>query len=151
MIEPRLRVAAYVIRQRSRPELLVFDHVDFPEAGQQIPAGGVYPGEDLVVAVLREVLEETGLADVTVVRLLRTDDRPQHQTGQPRRTFYFHLRAPSNTPDEWTHRVSGDGGDAGLAFACRFRALPLARPLADNQDAWLGLIDPALATPPFST
>lgn len=33
MIPPRIRVAAYVIRHRADPELLVFDHVDDPDAG----------------------------------------------------------------------------------------------------------------------
>ncbi|WP_411156418.1 NUDIX domain-containing protein [Nocardia cyriacigeorgica] len=55
---PRIRVAAYVIRYRTTPQLLVFDHVDLPEAGTQIPAGGVHPGEALDEAVLREVAEE---------------------------------------------------------------------------------------------
>lgn len=45
MTRPRIRVAAYVIRHRAVPELLVFDHVGMPEAGTQVPAGGVKSGE----------------------------------------------------------------------------------------------------------
>jgi 8-oxo-dGTP pyrophosphatase MutT (NUDIX family) len=61
---PRVRVAAYVIRHsQSEPQLLVFDHIGIPDAGTQIPAGGVRPGETLHDAVLREVAEETGLTD----------------------------------------------------------------------------------------
>jgi hypothetical protein len=37
---------------------------------------------------------------------------------------------------------------AGACTACHFHPLPLPHPLADEQDAWLGLIDPALATRP---
>nr|WP_308370402.1 NUDIX domain-containing protein [Streptomyces sp. McG3] len=58
---PRLRVAAQVIRRHPSPALLVFDHAGLPEAGTQVPAGGVAPGEDPERAVLREVAEETGL------------------------------------------------------------------------------------------
>lgn len=57
------------------------------------------------------------------------------------RTTFFLLRAPQDTPDAWLHRVRGDGADAGLTFACRFEALPLRRPLAGEQDAWLGHLE----------
>ncbi|MFF2900187.1 NUDIX domain-containing protein [Streptomyces sp. NPDC057966] len=147
MTRPRIRVAAYVIRHRSVPELLVFDHVGTPAAGTQVPAGGVGPDEEPELAVLREVAEETGLSDVTVVRQVAVEDKPHPETGRPRRTTFFFLRTSADTPDAWEHRVSGDGGDADLTFACRFLALPLKQPLADAQDAWLGRIEPLWATP----
>ncbi|WP_280200797.1 NUDIX domain-containing protein [Nocardia cyriacigeorgica] len=83
MHHPRIRVAAYVIRYRTTPELLVFDHAAHPEAGTQIPAGGVHSGESLEQAVLREVAEETGLRDVSVVEQLAVDDRPHSLTNHP--------------------------------------------------------------------
>jgi ADP-ribose pyrophosphatase YjhB (NUDIX family) len=52
---PRIRVAAYVIRRQTGPQLLVFEHQGIPEAGTQIPAGGVRPGETLSQAVQREM------------------------------------------------------------------------------------------------
>ncbi|MFJ1755926.1 NUDIX domain-containing protein [Kitasatospora sp. NPDC088134] len=141
MTLPRIRVAAYVIRHRPGPELLVFDHVGMPEAGTQVPAGGVEAGEPPEEAVLREVVEESGLLTARVVRLLAVDDRPHPETGQLRRTSFFHLRAPEDAPDAWEHLVRGAGDDAGLRFACRFVPLPLDRPLADGQDSWLERID----------
>lgn len=137
MTRPRIRVAAYVVRRRDITELLVFDHVDAPEAGTQIPAGGVRPGEDLEHAVLREIAEETGLATAVPVRQIAVEDSPHPGTGQPRRTTFFLLRAPADTLDAWSHRVRGDDEDAGLVFACRFVPIPLPQPLADGQDAWL--------------
>ncbi|MFI0446969.1 NUDIX domain-containing protein [Actinomadura sp. 6N118] len=142
----RIRVAAYVIRHRASAELLVFDHVGMPEAGTQIPAGGAHPGEELEQAVLREVAEETGLLIPSAVRRILVEDKPHPDTGQPRRTTYFHLEAPVSAADAWHHTVRGDGGDAGLTFACRFVPLPLERPLADDQDAWLGHLDPLWTT-----
>lgn len=144
---PRIRVAAYVIRHQPSPQLLVLEHHGMPEAGMQIPAGGVRPGEILSHAVQREVLEETGLAETVIsVNPLITEDKPHPHTGQPRRTTYFHLHVPATVPDSWSHYVDGDGCDAGLLFVCRFQPLPLDSPLADQQDAWLGLISPDLAT-----
>ncbi|MEU9837756.1 NUDIX domain-containing protein [Actinomadura sp. NPDC048032] len=139
-------MAAYVIRHRDAPELLVFDHVGMPQAGTQIPAGGVHPGEDLEQAVLREVFEETGLRTVTVVNQIAVENKPHPNTNQPRRTTYFHLQAPATTADAWNHKVSSDGDDAALTFACRFHPLPLPQPLADNQDTWLNSINPQWAT-----
>lgn len=147
MTPPRIRVAAYVIRHRGVSELLVFDHVSIPEAGTQVPAGGVGSGEELEEAVLREVFEETGLLITTAVRRIGVEDKPRLDTGQPRRITFFSLRTPADTPDAWEHRVHGDGDDAGLTFACRFLPLPLERPLADDQDAWLGHVDPRWSTP----
>ncbi|MFJ7200192.1 MULTISPECIES: NUDIX domain-containing protein [unclassified Streptomyces] len=146
MTRPRIRVAAYVIRHRSVPELLVFDHMGMPEAGTQVPAGGVGRDEEPEQAVLREVVEETGLSAATVVRSVAVEDKPHPGTGQPRRTTFFFLHAPAGTPDSWEHQVRGDGDDAGFGFACRFLPLPLERPLADEQDAWLGDIDPLWTT-----
>ncbi|MER7695772.1 NUDIX domain-containing protein [Streptomyces sp. NPDC096095] len=140
--EPRVRVAAHVIRRHPFPALLVFDHVDSPDAGTQVPAGGVGPGEDAQRAVLREVAEETGLTGARVVRRIAVDERPHPGTGQPRLTSFFLLDAPPGGSPAWEHRVRGDGADAGMRFACRFAPLPLERPLADGQDAWLDRVDP---------
>lgn len=148
MTRPRIRVAAYVIRNLAVPELLVFDHVGMPEAGTQIPAGGVHPDEELEQAVLREVAEETGLLTAAVVRRLIVENKPHPHTRQPRRTTYFHLQAPATTPTTWNHTVHGDGADKGLTFTCRFTPLPLKHPLADNQDAWLTHINPPWPPPP---
>lgn len=141
LASPRIRVAAYVIRYRSTPELLVFDHVGAPDAGTQVPAGGVEPGEALQDAVVREVAEETGLTGVRVIGAIATDERPHPETGRPRRTTFFHLMAPVDTADAWEHRVDGDGEDAGMVFACRFQPLPLSEELADTQDAWLNRLN----------
>ncbi|MEV4004827.1 NUDIX domain-containing protein [Actinomadura sp. NPDC049753] len=139
-------MAAYVIRHRAAPELLVFDHVGMPQAGTQVPAGGVRPGEDLEQAVLREVFEETGLRTASVVEQIAVENKPHPETHQPRRTTYFHLQAPATTADAWNHTVRSNGDDADLTFACRFQPLPLNQPLADDQDAWLDRIDPRWAT-----
>lgn len=146
MYQPRIRVAAYVIRHRTAPELLVFDHVGMPQAGTQVPAGGVRAGEALEQAVLREVVEETGLHTVSLVGRIAVENKPHPDTRHLRRTTYFHLQAPATTADAWNHTVRSDGDDAGLTFACHFRPLPLQQPLADDQDTWLGRIDPLWAT-----
>lgn len=138
---PRVRVAAYVIRRHPSPALLVFDQVAFPEAGTQVPAGGVAPGEDRVSRPARGRRGDR-TEGARVVRRIAVDGRPHPDTGQPRLTTYLLLDAPPDGPAEWEHRVRGDGGDAGMRFVCRFAPLPLAHPLADAQDAHLRRVDP---------
>lgn len=142
----RIRVAAYVLRERTSWELLVFEQAGRPQAGLQIPAGGVRSNETLDMAVLREVYEESGLLDLTVRTLLHTEHKAHPTTGIPRTTTYFVLDAPHQTPEAWTHTVQGDGADAGMIFTCRFEPLPLHSSLADDQDAGLGMIDAGFTT-----
>lgn len=52
-------------------ELLVFRH---PTAGIQLPGGTMEDGETPEATVLREVREETGLTDVSIVALLDADE-----------------------------------------------------------------------------
>ncbi|MFB7186450.1 NUDIX domain-containing protein [Streptomyces sp. NPDC056230] len=54
-----------------------------PEAGTQVPAGGVKAGEGMDEAVLREVAEESGLLTARVVRQIAVEDKPHPETGQP--------------------------------------------------------------------
>ena len=128
---PRQRVACYVTRRHDgRLQLLVFDHAD-DDAGTQVPAGGIDPGESYAEAAVREVREETGLTGVEVVGRLGESDRPHPETGAARHTTYVHLRALDPVADRWIHVVTGDGEDAAMRFDCRWDPLPVT--LADDQ------------------
>lgn len=67
------KVTAFITRlSEAGPELLVFRH---PTSGIQLPAGTVEEGESPEAAVLREVEEETGLANLRLVGPLAVIDR----------------------------------------------------------------------------
>jgi len=112
----REKVLAYVTR--APDELLVFEHTaEYPDAGIQVPAGGVEPGEDPAAAVVREVSEEAGLRLSTPMYLATYE----WLGGVPSRIRHFYwLQAPASTPDAWTHHVTGDGDDLGMTFLFRF-------------------------------
>ena len=137
----RERVACYVVRDLGDElELLVFDHVDFPDAGTQVPAGGMDPGESVSEAATREVSEECGLTTVAVVRELGKSDRPHAETGRAQHTTYVLVTTTDARPG-WTWRVGGNGEDEGLLFRCWFTPLPLdGVELSGHQDEFLGTL-----------
>ncbi|GGN18347.1 NUDIX hydrolase [Halarchaeum nitratireducens] len=107
---------AYVTRAGGT-ELLVFD----PPTGEgpQVPKGGIERDEDPADAVLRELSEETGLADATLRDRVATDEWPHPTKPKAYRRHFYHVRADS-APDRWTHEVTGGGEDDGLVYACRW-------------------------------
>ena len=110
------KVIAYITRNQGS-ELLVFDHRDFFAAGTQVPAGTVESGEDLKLAMLREIKEESGLifaqdqlAPLGQFEWQRFDRKEIHQ----RHVFWISLE--TSPPDSWTHVVQGTGEDQDLVF-----------------------------------
>jgi ADP-ribose pyrophosphatase YjhB (NUDIX family) len=127
----RLRVVAYVTRGR---ELLVFDHADLPEAGTQVPAGRLDPGESLEDGLARELDEEVGIR----ARVVRELGQVTRRQGDGKVYESHYLRLETDDPrDAWEHVVRGDGDDAGLVFVCRFVPLDPLPELAGRQGEFL--------------
>ncbi|HYF78640.1 MAG TPA: NUDIX domain-containing protein [Symbiobacteriaceae bacterium] len=124
----REKVLAYVTREAGgQLELLVFDHVDFPEAGTQVPGGSIDPGETPDQAVLRETHEESGLTDVPIVKYLGCFPAAPVEVQVLHRHVY-HLAATKALPDRWEHVVSSGTDDKGLRF--RFHWIPVTEAVA---------------------
>jgi 8-oxo-dGTP pyrophosphatase MutT (NUDIX family) len=93
------KVTAFLTRNdREGTELLLFRH---PNAGIQIPAGTVEEGESFEQAVLREVAEETGLANVRVVKMIgQIDELPSEASHVILQTTKVYSR-PDLTSFDW--------------------------------------------------
>ena len=65
---PCQRATGYVTDPHGR--LLVFDHLDVPAPGSQVPAGGIHDGGTAEEAVVRELAEESGLESASMIRKL---------------------------------------------------------------------------------
>lgn len=116
----REKVLVYLTR--ADDEVLVMEHTDdFPDAGVQVPAGGVEPGEEPAATARRELFEETGLWVVSPAVYL--DSHVWNGEAPSRVRHYYWLTAPPDTPDAWSHVVSAGEGDAGMLFMLSFRPL----------------------------
>lgn len=108
-----------VVRARAASgtrELLVFDH---PQAGTQLAKGTIEPGEASGAAALRELAEESGIDDASLVRSLGLWDAAFE--GQ---VWAFWLVAPRlSLADTWTREVEEDG-----TYVFAFRWHPLDAP-----------------------
>jgi ADP-ribose pyrophosphatase YjhB (NUDIX family) len=99
-----IKVTAYIT---CSDKLLVFRHVDYPEAGIQVPSGTAEDGEKLEDAVLREAEEECGLKDLELITYLGkanyTFDPPGEKALRIQR-YYYHLSWPGPIQAErWQH------------------------------------------------
>jgi len=119
----RHRAYAYVTNGR---RLLVFRHVHCPEAGLQVPAGTVDPGEDPAHAVLREAEEETGLKGLRLVSFIARDERDMSdcRVDELQQRWFFHLRYDGEVKESWQHAETSGGKTQPIWFEFFWANLP---------------------------
>ena len=104
---------AYVVRyDHDTPQLLAAAS-NFT-AGYEVVRGTIEDGETPEQGIVREVLEESGIAitgDIQFIDVTYWENEEQ---------FFFLMQAPDNLPDSFTHIVTGDGGDKGHVFEYRW-------------------------------
>lgn len=113
------KVLAYLIRKdKGKQQLLVFIHRDYPEAGIQVPGGTVEEGEQLEIALLRELEEEAGLEQeqLSVRNKVTETIFYNSYTKEYQNRHIFLVQASTELPEQWSHFVTGDGDDRGLCY-----------------------------------
>ncbi|WP_168188759.1 NUDIX domain-containing protein [Thermoflavimicrobium daqui] len=114
-------------------ELLVFEHQDIPDAGIQIPGGTVEDYDyDLSAALLREIKEETGLEDVTVLTEILSEIY-YHDIKKEFQERHFFIVTTSTKEDEWLYTVKSSGKDSDLKFNYYWEELHTVSQLAGDQ------------------
>lgn len=144
------RATAFVTDLRGR--LLVFEHVDVPSAGTQVPAGGIHIGESAQDAVFRELAEESGIASAVLVRKLgeswhmaQGGTVPPGLEEQIHHAFHLHL-ATHVSEEGWEWDERSGGHDVEHRFALRWVALEEAANLLwPSQAMWINAVELSLA------
>jgi 8-oxo-dGTP diphosphatase len=107
--------------------LLVFRHPHAPDAGIQVPAGTVEPGELFAAAALREAGEETGLPALRLAGFLGDQQCDMAAFGRDEihHRHFYHLVCGGDPPTTWEHweQQASDGSGPHL-FAFFWARLP---------------------------
>jgi len=142
-MQPRQKVQCYITREHAGSlQVLVFEHVDYPDAGVQVPAGSIEPGETPEEAALREAREESGIQQLCVQRYIgkfhwwHADRREDHER------HIFQLTTKQTLPERWQHTVSAGAEDKGIRFACYWLDCAVAvQVLSGNQGDYLQYLE----------
>lgn len=136
------KVVAYVIRnQGSFREILVFEHLDHPDAGIQVPAGTVQENEAVEAALLREVKEEAGLEFTKPNKYLGKFEYFRKDRNELHLRNVFIIEPQEKLANEWIHIVESSDEDKSLRF--KFYWLEFenaAKVLAVDQGKYLSLV-----------
>jgi len=87
--------------------LLVFEHTEAPEAGIQVPAGTLEPGEQPLDGAIRELREETGRDSFAIERFITRKQIPVVRQGREELhdRWFFQAGPTQALPEEW---LAGD-------------------------------------------
>ncbi len=96
---------AFIYLTRGRDELLLLAHPLHSEAGLQVPAGTISPGEEPHNAAGRELMEETGLVKFEIKSLLgvRTYDMLPFGKEELHERYFFHAVLTEEAPERWQY------------------------------------------------
>ncbi|XVH30438.1 NUDIX hydrolase [Haloferacaceae archaeon DSL9] len=137
------KACAYITRGSN--ELLVFDGPE--HEGLQVPKGTIEPNEAPADAVIREIMEESGLDASGRTQPLITDVWTRRRSP-PREYVRHFFHAPvQDARDRWTHTVTGEGSEAGFEFEYSWITLPTARDFALDLDDYVDLLGRRVVSP----
>ena len=141
-------VEKVVVYLTQNDRLLVFRHTQYPEAGIQVPAGTVKPGENLTDAAFRESREETGLDEHEMILHNKLGSDTIHAGDTPGaptiHRHFFHLEFVGNSPATWIHYENdpSDGSPAPIEFEFTWLKVPEEIPiLAGKQGKMLSRLN----------
>ena len=141
MLPVRQKVYTYILCQN---KLLVFQHVDFPEAGIQVPGGTVESGEIPYEAAIREAHEESGFDDLILKQKLGIVYRDMREFGfeEIHERHYFHFIFKVSPAQTWIgyEHFPSDGTQGPIKFRFFWVLINKIPPLAGKTDDMLPML-----------
>ncbi len=112
-----IRAIALILQKRNgMPRLLAQSFVADPSIAWRFPGGSIKNSETVEEGLLREILEESRIGNLSLIRKLGVE---QYYKPYPRRFFGRHdylFEALQELPDTWEQIVCGAVSDAGSTF-----------------------------------
>lgn len=115
--EPVRKIAVAFITRTNRlgnTELLAYSNLK--GLLLRLPGGNVDPDEAVEEALFREILEETGLTNLTLIRKLGVQHYYKKFIDSEVERHDFLLTTTEELPDKWEFIGSGSGNDHGTLF-----------------------------------
>jgi 8-oxo-dGTP diphosphatase len=140
----RRKACAYITSERDgRQHILLLYHPDHPEAGIQVPAGTMEPGEPVLDAARREAFQETGLDALELVEMLGdyAIDARAWGRNEIQHRWFVHFRCLQPTPASWDHWEENPSDAPGTRIRLRLAWAPLDRPLPELVPSFGTFID----------
>ena len=121
-MKPSRKAFAYLLRRNSygAPQLLVLSFALDSTMPLRLPGGTLHDGEDPFAGLIRELREEVGLGNVSVIRKLGIRRYYKEYIRADVERHDYLLQAPEGLPESFSHVVQGEGGDAGEVFDYRW-------------------------------
>ena len=144
-MKTRHRAYAYVT---SGSRLLLFTQPGAPDAGIQVPAGTIEPGENPWDAVMREASEETGLTGIKYVRFLSRDTRDMRDCGSDelQHRWFYHLSVEGPTEETWRYGEHSEDGSLIHQFDFFWADVLTLPQLVAGYDDKIGLLIKSIET-----
>lgn len=110
------KVFGFIIQQNEEGDrsLLVYHCV--PGVQYRFVGGNVDEGEELIEALYREIYEESGLEELTLVKKLGVQNYYKEFIDANVERHDYLLVPNKYLPQGWEHKCSGEGGDHGEVF-----------------------------------
>ncbi len=132
------KVYAYITKG---DKLLVFEQPDpqtgvpLSEAGIQVPGGTVEKEENIKTAVIREVLEETGLENAILLSFLGktryTFDPSVYDKTMTHERYFFHFQCEEETRSTWKIVERTPSLDPGHIIILQYRWIHLEKDMPE--------------------
>ena len=141
----RHRAYAYIT---NGSRLLLFTQSGAPDAGIQVPAGSIEPGENPRDAVMREATEETGLTGIRFIRFLARDTRDMRDCGSDelQHRWFFHLSVEGPTEETWRYGEHSEDGSLIHPFDFFWADVLTLPQLVAGYDDKIGLLIKSIET-----